>query len=127
MPEPCCRAGSISSSTCRTGTYGHDRWAVLLVHRTLAAAGQEGALQHVMYGLPPRQCQVVSFKAPSAEELDHDFLWRSLRALPPHGRTGTFTRSYDEDVLVVKVCPEAPRGGESTGLAVWQARLGRTV
>ena len=86
--------------------YGHDRWAVLLVHQALgSAAGPDGTLQHIMYGLPPRRCQVVSFKAPSAEELDHDFLWRSLRALPRHGRAGTFTRTYYEDVLVVKVCP----------------------
>jgi len=86
--------------------HGHDRWAVLLVHQALGgAAGQHATLQHIMYGLPPRRCQVVSFKAPSAEELDHDFLWRSLRALPPHGRAGAFTRTYYEDVLIVKVCP----------------------
>jgi PPK2 family polyphosphate:nucleotide phosphotransferase len=106
--------------------YGHDRWAVLLVHQTLAAAGQEGALQHVMYGLPPRRCQIVSFKAPSADELAHDFLWRSLRALPQHGRTGAFTRSYYEDVLVVKVCPEvlaaANVPGSLFGKHVWDER-----
>jgi polyphosphate kinase 2 (PPK2 family) len=106
--------------------YGHDRWAVLLVHRTLAAAGQEGTLQHVMYGLPPRRCQVVSFKAPSADELAHDFLWRSLRALPQHGRTGAFTRTYYEDVLVVKVGPEvlsaANVPGSLFGKHVWDER-----
>src|SRR5947207_659578 len=67
---------------------GHDRWAVLLVYQALGTAGPDGTLQHVMYGMPPRGCQVVSFKAPSAEELDHDFLWRSLRALPEQERTG---------------------------------------
>jgi polyphosphate kinase 2 (PPK2 family) len=106
--------------------HGHDRWAVLLVHKALGAAGQDGTLQHVMYGLPPRQCQVVSFKAPSAEELDHDFLWRSLRALPPHGRTGAFTPTYYEDVLVVKVGPKllaaAKVPGSLFGKHVWDER-----
>ena len=95
---------------------------MLLVHQALGA-GQDGTLQHVMYGLPPRRCQVVSFKAPSAEELDHDFLWRSLRALPPPGRTGAFTQTYFEDVLVVNVGPEllatANVPGSLFGKHVW--------
>lgn len=106
--------------------HGHDRWAVLLVHQALSAPGQDGAVQHAMYGVPPRRCQVVSFKAPSAEELDHDFLWRSLRALPPHCRTGFITRSCYEDVLVVKVCPRildaAKVPGSLVGKHVWDER-----
>jgi len=105
--------------------HGHDRWAVLLVHRSLAA-GQDGALQHMMYGVPPRRCQVVSFKAPSAEELDHDFLWRSLRALPPACRTGFITRFRYEDVLVGKVCAKilaaAKVPGTLLGKHVWDER-----
>jgi polyphosphate kinase 2 (PPK2 family) len=106
--------------------HGHDRWAVLLVHRALGAAGQDGTLQHIMYGVPARRCQVVSFKAPSAEELDHDFLWRSLRALPPHCRTGFITRSSYEDVLLVKMCPKllaaAKVPGSLVGKHVWDER-----
>ena len=105
--------------------HGHDRWAVLLVHQSLAA-GQDGTLQHVMYGVPPRRCQVVSFKAPSAEELDHDFLWRSLRALPPHCRTGFITRAPYQDVLIGKVCPRilaaAKVPGSLIGKHVWDER-----
>ena len=105
--------------------HGHDRWAVLLVHTSLAG-GEGGTLQHVMYGVPPRRCQVVSFKAPSAEELDHDFLWRSLRALPPQCRTGFITRSRYEDVLVGKVCPKilaaAKVPGSLIGKHVWDER-----
>ena len=106
--------------------HGHPRWAVLLVHHALAGAGVDGALQHVMYGMPPRACQVVSFKAPSAEELDHDFLWRSLRALPRHGRTGVLSRTYLEDVLVVKVSPKVLAAAKVpctlVGKHVWDER-----
>ena len=106
--------------------HGHSRWAVLLVHRALGAAGQDGTLRHIMYGVPPRRCQVVSFKAPSAEELDHDFLWRSLRALPPHCRTGFITRPSYEDVLIVKMCPKllaaAKVPGSLVGKHVWDER-----
>lgn len=98
--------------------HGHDRWAVVLVHHALATPGEDGTLQHIMYGLPPRRCQVVSFKAPSAEELDHDFLWRSLRALPPHCRTGFITRSPYEDVLVGKVGPKMLAAGKVPGSLV---------
>jgi PPK2 family polyphosphate:nucleotide phosphotransferase len=86
--------------------FAQDRWAVLLVFQAMDTAGKDSAIKHVMSGVNPQGCQVVSFKAPSPEELDHDFLWRSQRALPERGRIGIFNRSYYEDVLVAKVCPE---------------------
>jgi PPK2 family polyphosphate:nucleotide phosphotransferase len=86
--------------------YAQDRWAVLLVFQAMDAAGKDGAIKHVMSGVNPQGCQVASFKAPSPEELDHDFLWRSQRHLPERGRIGIFNRSYYEEVLVVRVHPE---------------------
>ena len=86
--------------------YAHDRWAVLLVFQGMDAAGKDGAIGHVMSGLNPQGTQVVSFKRPSDEELDHDFLWRAVKALPERGRIGIFNRSYYEEVLVVHVHPE---------------------
>ena len=86
--------------------YAQDRWSVLLVFQAMDAAGKDGAIKHVMSGINPQGCQVYSFKAPSSEELDHDFLWRCMRALPERGRIGIFNRSYYEEVLVVKVHQE---------------------
>jgi PPK2 family polyphosphate:nucleotide phosphotransferase len=86
--------------------YAHDKWAVLLIFQAMDAAGKDGAIKHVMSGVNPQGCQVHSFKAPSAEELDHDFLWRAARALPERGRIGIFNRSHYEEVLVVRVHPE---------------------
>jgi PPK2 family polyphosphate:nucleotide phosphotransferase len=86
--------------------YAQDRWSVLLVFQAMDAAGKDGVIKHVMSGVNPQGCQVYSFKAPSAEELDHDWLWRCVRALPERGRIGIFNRSYYEEVLVVKVHPE---------------------
>jgi PPK2 family polyphosphate:nucleotide phosphotransferase len=83
--------------------YADDRWSVLVMLQAMDAAGKDGTIKHVMSGVNPQGVQVVSFKAPSAEELDHDFLWRSLRALPERGRIGIFNRSYYEEVLVVRV------------------------
>jgi PPK2 family polyphosphate:nucleotide phosphotransferase len=83
--------------------YAQDRWAVLLVFQAMDAAGKDGAIKHVLSGVNPQGCQVTSFKAPSAEELDHDYLWRCSKALPERGRIGIFNRSYYEDVLVVRV------------------------
>lgn len=85
--------------------YAQDRWALLLIFQAMDAAGKDGAISHVMSGVNPQGCQVYSFKAPSAEELDHDFLWRTTRCLPERGRIGIFNRSYYEEVLVVKVHP----------------------
>ncbi len=86
--------------------YASDRYALLLIFQGMDAAGKDGAIRHVMSGINPQGCQVFSFKQPSAEELDHDFLWRTTRRLPERGRIGIFNRSYYEEVLVVRVHPE---------------------
>ena len=86
--------------------YAQDKWAVLLVFQAMDAAGKDGAIKHVMSGVNPQGCQVYSFKAPTSEDLDHDFLWRCARALPERGRIGIFNRSYYEETLVVRVHPE---------------------
>ena len=86
--------------------YAQDRWAVLLIFQAMDAAGKDSAIKHVMSGINPQGCQVYSFKAPSAEELDHDFLWRCVKCLPERGRIGIFNRSYYEETLVVRVHPE---------------------
>jgi PPK2 family polyphosphate:nucleotide phosphotransferase len=90
--------------------YAQDRWAVLLVFQAMDAAGKDGTIKHVMSGVNPQGCQVYSFKAPSPEELDHDYLWRSMKSLPERGRIGIFNRSYYEEVLVVKVHPQILAG-----------------
>ena len=86
--------------------YAQDRWALLLIFQAMDAAGKDGAISHVMSGVNPQGCQVYSFKAPSTEDLDHDFLWRTSRCLPERGHIGIFNRSYYEEVLVVKVHPQ---------------------
>jgi PPK2 family polyphosphate:nucleotide phosphotransferase len=86
--------------------YAQDRWSVLLIFQALDAAGKDGTIKHVMSGLNPQGCEVHSFKAPSAEELDHDFLWRTTLKLPRRGHIGIFNRSYYEEMLVVRVHPE---------------------
>ena len=83
--------------------YAQDRWAVLLVFQAMDAAGKDGTIKHVMSGVNPQGCQVFSFKTPSNEELDHDFLWRCMKCLPERGRIGIFNRSYYEETLVVRV------------------------
>jgi len=85
--------------------YASDRYALLLIFQAMDAAGKDSTIEHVMSGVNPQGCQVYSFKAPSAEELDHDFLWRTNRSLPERGRIGVFNRSYYEEVLVVRVHP----------------------
>ena len=89
--------------------YASDRYAVLLIFQAMDAAGKDGAIRHVMSGVNPQGCQVFSFKHPSPEELDHDFLWRTTRSLPERGRIGIFNRSYYEEVLIVRVHPEILR------------------
>jgi PPK2 family polyphosphate:nucleotide phosphotransferase len=86
--------------------YAQDCWALLLIFQALDAAGKDGAIKHVMSGVNPQGCQVYSFKAPSAEELDHDYLWRCLKRLPERGRIGIFNRSYYEETTAVRVHPE---------------------
>ncbi len=86
--------------------YASDSHSVLLIFQAMDAAGKDGTIRHVMSGVNPQGCQVFSFKQPSAEELDHNFLWRCMKALPERGRIGIFNRSYYEDVLVVKVHPQ---------------------
>jgi len=83
--------------------YAQDKWSLLLIFQAMDAAGKDGAIKHVMSGLNPQGCEVYSFKAPSAEELDHDFMWRCAKRLPERGRIGIFNRSYYEEVLVVKI------------------------
>ncbi|MCG6954166.1 MAG: polyphosphate kinase 2 family protein [Betaproteobacteria bacterium] len=83
--------------------YAQDRWSVLLIFQAMDAAGKDGTIKHVMSGVNPQGVQVTSFKAPSAEDLDHDFMWRCMKALPERGRIGIFNRSYYEEVLVVRV------------------------
>ncbi len=90
--------------------YADNRWSLLLVFQAMDAAGKDGAIRHVLSGLNPAGCQVVSFKKPSDEELDHDFLWRCATRLPERGRIGVFNRSWYEEVLVVRVHPEILAG-----------------
>ncbi len=86
--------------------YAQDKWSVLLIFQAMDAAGKDGAIKHVMSGINPQGCQVFSFKAPTSEDLDHDFLWRCIKHLPERGRIGIFNRSYYEEVLVVRVHEE---------------------
>jgi PPK2 family polyphosphate:nucleotide phosphotransferase len=86
--------------------YADDKWAVLLIFQAMDAAGKDGAIKHVMSGVNPQGCQVYSFKAPSAEDLDHDYLWRCMKCLPNRGHIGIFNRSYYEETLIVRVHPE---------------------
>jgi PPK2 family polyphosphate:nucleotide phosphotransferase len=107
--------------------YAQDRWAVLLIFQAMDAAGKDGAIKHVMSGINPQGCQVVSFKAPSSEDLDHDYLWRCAKNLPERGRIGIFNRSYYEEVLVVRV-HEALLGKQKMPAArvtkdIWQERF----
>lgn len=107
--------------------YAHNRYAVLLVFQAIDAGGKDSTIRHVMRGVNPAGCQVFSFKQPSSEELEHDFLWRSARRLPERGRIGIFNRSYYEEVLVVRVHPEylGPQNlpGEVDTDTFWKNRL----
>jgi len=96
-------------STLQSLHYASNRYALLLIFQGIDAAGKDGAIRHVMSGVNPQGCEVFSFKQPSAEELKHDFLWRTTRRLPERGRIGIFNRSYYEEVLIVRVHPEILR------------------
>lgn len=104
--------------------YASDTHSVLLVFQAMDAAGKDGTIRHVMSGVNPQGCQVYSFKKPSAEELDHNFLWRYMKSLPERGRIGIFNRSYYEDVLVVKVHPEwlGPGAPSKVNREFWEKR-----
>ena len=107
--------------------YAQDRWAVLAIFQAMDAAGKDSAIKHVMSGINPQGCQVFSFKAPSPQELDHDFMWRHAMCLPERGRIGIFNRSYYEEVLVVRVHPEILARqrlpAELTGKKIWKQRF----
>jgi PPK2 family polyphosphate:nucleotide phosphotransferase len=108
--------------------YADNRYAVLLIFQALDAAGKDGAIKHVMSGVNPQGCQVFSFKHPSAEELAHDFLWRTTRALPERGKIGIFNRSYYEEVLITRVHPEILSAerlppGPRAARAFWRQRF----
>jgi len=107
--------------------YAEDRWAVLLIFQAMDAAGKDSTIEHVMSGVNPQGTQVFSFKAPSAEELDHDFMWRTSRCLPERGRIGIFNRSYYEEVLIVRVHPGILAGqklpSELVGDDIWKQRF----
>ncbi|MGC1413754.1 MAG: polyphosphate kinase 2 family protein [Candidatus Acidiferrum sp.] len=101
------RAGLLSNL--QEKLYAQDRWALLLIFQGMDAAGKDGVIKHVMSGVNPQGCDVYSFKTPSAEELDHDYLWRAHSRVPERGKIGIFNRSYFEEVLVVRVHPEMLR------------------
>ena len=107
--------------------YAQDTYAVLIIFQALDAAGKDGTIKHVTSGLNPQGCQVYSFKAPSEEELDHDYLWRSFKALPERGRIGIFNRSHYEEALVVRVHPEILARqripAESKNKGIWKRRF----
>src|SRR5215510_15994182 len=105
--------------------YADDRWSLLLIFQAMDAAGKDSTIKHVMSGVNPLGCQVYSFKAPSAEELDHDFLWRTTRCLPEQGRIGIFNRSYYEEVLAVRVHPEFLKAQKlpHTPRNIWKERF----
>src|SRR5262245_11907127 len=107
--------------------YAQDKWAVLLIFQAMDAAGKDGAIKHVMSGVNPQGCQVYSFKSPSNEDLDHDYLWRCMKDLPNRGHIGIFNRSYYEEVLVVRVHPEflakQKLPPELAGKKIWEHRF----
>ena len=98
--------GVAALTTLQDKLYAQDKWALLLILQAMDAAGKDGVIKHVMSGVNPQGCQVHSFKAPSDEDLDHDYLWRCLKVLPNRGHIGIFNRSYYEEVLIVRVHPE---------------------
>jgi PPK2 family polyphosphate:nucleotide phosphotransferase len=114
-------------STLQEVLYAQDKWAILLIFQAMDAAGKDGAIRHVMSGVNPQGCQVTSYKAPSAEELDHDYLWRCMKNLPERGRIGIFNRSYYEEVLAVRVHEQFLRGQklpeELITEDIWDERL----
>jgi PPK2 family polyphosphate:nucleotide phosphotransferase len=121
------QSGVQALATMQDMLYAQDRWSVLLIFQAMDAAGKDGAIKHVMSGINPQGCQVSSFKSPSAEDLDHDYLWRCIKLLPERGRIGIFNRSYYEEVLVVRVHEDFLRAQklpeELITKDVWDERL----
>jgi PPK2 family polyphosphate:nucleotide phosphotransferase len=119
--------GIVEMAELQDKLYAQDQWAILLIFQAMDAAGKDGAIKHVMSGVNPQGCQVYSFKTPSSEDLNHDFLWRSAKRLPERGHIGIFNRSYYEEVLVVRVHPDIlknERLPESlVGKNIWQERF----
>ncbi|HUO61230.1 MAG TPA: polyphosphate kinase 2 family protein [Candidatus Acidoferrales bacterium] len=107
--------------------YAQDRWSMLIILQAMDAAGKDGTIKHVMSGVNPQGCRVTSFKSPSQLELDHDYMWRCLRELPPRGNIGIFNRSYYEEVLAVRVHPEFLQGEhlpeKLVGKNIWRERF----
>ena len=107
--------------------YAQDRWSLLLIFQAMDAAGKDGTIKHVMSGVNPQGCQVSSFKGPTSEDLDHDYLWRCVKQLPERGRIGIFNRSYYEETLVVRVHPEFLAGQklpkECVTKDIWKERF----
>ena len=107
--------------------YAQNRWAVLVILQAMDAAGKDGVIEHVMSGVNPQGCQVFSFKAPSSDDLSHDFMWRTTKCLPQRGHIGMFNRSYYEEVLVVRVHPEVLKNeripGPLLSKDVWEKRF----
>src|SRR3954467_4468172 len=99
-------AGRLALAELQETLYAQDKWAVLIMFQAMDAAGKDGAIEHVMSGVNPQGCQVYSFKSPSSDDLDHDYLWRCMKSLPNRGHIGIFNRSYYEELLVVRVHPE---------------------
>lgn len=107
--------------------YAQDRWSLLLIFQAMDAAGKDGVIKHVMSGVNPQGCQVYSFKSPSENELQHDFLWRTTRVMPERGHVGIFNRSYYEEVLIVRVHPEILNSQKTppslVGKNIWEERF----
>jgi len=121
------QAGVQQLGTYQEVLYAQNTYALLIIFQAIDAAGKDSTIKHVMSGVNPQGCQVYSFKAPSTEELDHDYLWRSMKALPERGRIGIFNRSYYEEVLVVRVHPELLAKQQLpellNGDRIWQQRF----
>ena len=119
-------SGVVALAELQDKLYAQDKWAVLLIFQAMDAAGKDGAIKHVMSGINPQGCQVYSFKSPSAEDLDHDYLWRCMKCLPNRGHIGIFNRSYYEEVLVVRVHPaflaKAKLPPKLVGKNIWKER-----
>ena len=121
------QSGVAALAELQSRLYAQDRWSVLLVFQAMDAAGKDGTIKHVMSGINPQGCQVTSFKSPTSEELDHDYLWRCQKQLPERGRIGIFNRSYYEETLVVRVHPEFLAGQklprECVTKRIWDERF----